>query len=237
MCLAVSLAIFASTAEAATNLSFLRLIRNKNLGVSGHQLLVTGNREAVLTAPDGTIFNDGNTSVAGLTIDQVAARFVGTWTIADTYRIPTGSPPEMHSFSLAASYLSPFPDFPTLAYPQDGAIVPPVFEVSPGELGTSVVITGPVKSVKPLPGDGGQITVEFPPGIQQQQIGLLARRSNEQTLGYASPQQSNPTNVFQVHLWRQSESSYSVTSIIPEPSPIVLSGLGLLALAALRRRK
>lgn len=194
-----------------------------------------------LTSPDGTTF--GSTidrqfiDVGNLTASELTSRFAGVWTVNDNWDLPSGATTQQHQFTLTTAQLTTFLPTPTVVSPTENATVPPRFnlELGNGGNGFSVETGSPMEFIFPNP--NLEIHALLAPGETQREVTL---RSNSQTTVFEKsvPQSANPAHDFHVLLVRRSQSALrTVTVVVPEPTAIALTSAGVVALAALRRRK
>ena len=225
-------------ASAITFSSPIVLSRSHQLP-NEYSLTAAGYPGATSTAPDGTVFSLGQLTVSGLTFADVLSRFSGQWTITDSYDLPAGAPAQRHFFTLSQAQLSAsFPAYPELLTPDDGATVPPVFQMTwAGDAGVTVIDGGPVE-IDFTSNNSANVIVKFAPGEQQRQVTVLVRDIEARSVGIAAPELTTARNRFDISLWYRSQSaSRTVNAVVPEPSACVLAAIACIGLAFRRRRK
>jgi hypothetical protein len=193
-----------------------------------------------LTAPDGTVFESSPSrrlyEVENLTASELTSRFAGQWTVNDAWNLPPGAATQLHSFNITTAQLSTFPATPGIASPAPNAIVPPIFNIVSGGGGLGIS-GGPVEFLSSN-GPNTQVKVLFAPGERQRVIGIRASSQNYMRLGNIPTSTTNPVHRFRLVLTQNSESAQrTVTAVIPEPSTLVLAGVGMVGATFLRRRK
>lgn len=188
-----------------------------------------------VTAPDGTQFSASRSLAGRLTLDQIVACFTGEWTINDTQIKLPGTPVQRHQFSVAANHLTKFPtSFPAITSPPNGAMLPARFDFT--STGNGIEIFAPDLSYT---GPGPNRSYFIHSSI------LLPKAARARTsigicnsLGDAVPLDSSPAKTFSSAVQTFNYSPYVQWTIgVPEPATFGMAGTGLLALAAIRRRK
>ncbi|WP_428304379.1 PEP-CTERM sorting domain-containing protein [Lacipirellula sp.] len=245
LCLVFSAAIAQQAKGQALGKISILVGRNAFLGPSGYQIRVLGEKggnvpdaDLSIAAPDGTVFQSGNFSIASLSLDQIVARFVGQWTINDVLTNMPGSPIQHHSFSVAAADLTTFPSTPAITSPPAGAHVPAVFSFT--STGNGITIRGPGVSFAgsyPQPGTY-QADLSYYSQVLPQVVEAVASFSVSNSLGNATPAESSPSTQFSINLVSTDYAAPVQWTVgVPEPATVTMAGMSLVAFAALRRRK
>lgn len=195
-----------------------------------------------LTAPDGTVFPIGHDTtpvrVDSLTLSELTTRFTGDWTITDNWNLPVGTPAQHHRFSLDAAALTSFPlTTPQILSPPDGARLAYYFDVSSTNFSapshTDILLSQDnIRYWHSLP------TVYLYGAGLRGAVEARAMSFNFTTIG-VTPLGASPAHLFYVNVFRGNFSApktWTVGVFVPEPSAIALTSIGLLGLAALRRR-
>lgn len=183
-----------------------------------------------LTAPDGTVFQNGPGTpllrVGSLTLNDLTTRFAGEWTINDTTRL--------FRFSIDADTLSTFPTTTTqILSPPSGSRLGYLFDVSAPDGDFIRLSRDDVSYWDRLPSVnlyGARLRL----ATEARAIDAIGTR-------FLAPDViPNSGHRYSVEVLRGNLSppvTWTVGVFVPEPSTIALTSLALLSLAALRRRK
>ncbi len=193
-----------------------------------------------LTAPDGTVLDYASPRFTGLTYAELSQRFVGQWTVDNTFPSPPGPVVATHYFTLSPLPVLPVP---TLTLPADGATVGTTIDMAwtypPGEQISANSARG--HAFAPLDfnftGDGqATVTVDLT-GMSSDEVELWGGGWTN-LLNYLSPVTPSDTP-FELYTLQGGYATYSApvaVTVVPEPSAYMLAMVGAVALFAVRRR-
>ena len=208
-----------------------------NLFVSG--FFVDG---SFAVAPDGTTLSSGNNVFNGLTAADVTSRFAGLWTWNDRFGLPAADPPQQHQFTVTASQmLNGFLASAPIVSPPAGSIVPRTFEVQlPSSTNGGLHLfglNGATTMFKNLGSGRVELTINFPPGVDEIDLDIRSTRDSDTELPFATPLSPNPLHRFDPRVVRRALSVETILTVrnVPEPSAYVLAGAATLAVGRVSR--
>lgn len=193
-----------------------------------------------LMAPDGTVFSNPSQQPFRfelLTLSELTSRFVGEWTLLDSFQLLPGESPRVHPFSITADQLTTFPASPHIISPPDGAHLPPRFSYQ--ATGDRMTIRGSaltISNAKVIGGEGEFDLRPFASSLPQ----VFQARTSTITYDVVGSLTVGGDPARQV-LMQLSKTNWSPpkawTVSVPEPATMSSLAIGAISVAGLRRRK